>query len=45
MITLKVQGRNGHIDVEGGVSAAGNGAKPVSIDGGKVDLSGITIAS
>ncbi len=45
VITLQVQGLIGRIDVEGSVSAAGNGAEPVSIDGGKVDLSGITIAS
>lgn len=41
VITLQVRSRIGRIDVGG--SAAGAGA--VAIDGGTVDLSGITIAS
>ena len=43
VITLQVQGRIGRIDVGGSVSAAGAG--PGAVDGGTVDLSGITIAS
>lgn len=45
MITLQVQGQIDRIDVGGSVSAAGTGAEPFSIDDGKVDLSGVTIAS
>ena len=43
VITLQVRGRIGRIDAGG--SAAGAGAGAVTIDGGTVDLSGITIAS
>jgi hypothetical protein len=45
VVTLQVQGMIGRVDVGGNVSPRGAGAEPVSIDGGTVDLSGVTIGS
>lgn len=45
VVTLQVQGAIDHIDIGGTISATGAGAEPVSVDGGAVDLSGVSVAS